>query len=365
MELTFIKNYFSRKGDGTNHIAWIDFAKGLGIFLVVLGHLWYVCPNREVLNAIYSFHVPFFFVLSGLVFNTKGKRFLPFLINKIKRVFIPLLFFIVLAIIVGYTFYKNVFSDPQVALESFTLWNGEIYCNKPVYFLLILFELYLVMYALFRIGDGVFEKIIWLVMFIILGFVTYHYKVFIPFGMNRMICIAPFFIAGSLIRDFLKAGFKIKKRYYVITAIISAGLWILFGVFLNSYVSVYSFNLGKYGLFLISGLFGSVFFILASMLLSKINFLYFINLWGKNSVFIMGTHFVATIGPVWLFRNYVTEIGFNTNFAISFVVPAFALALLLVYIPVCFIADCLIPWFAGKKQFLYSYLFSKVKRKQN
>ena len=59
-------------------ISWIEQAKGLGILLVVFGHAWRgveasglaIPPNifQAVDNAIYAFHMPLFFFLSGLVF---------------------------------------------------------------------------------------------------------------------------------------------------------------------------------------------------------------------------------------------------------------------------------------------------------
>lgn len=59
-------------------IQWIEHAKGLGILLVVFGHAWrgieasgLHIPLRvfhAVDNAIYAFHMPLFFFLSGLVF---------------------------------------------------------------------------------------------------------------------------------------------------------------------------------------------------------------------------------------------------------------------------------------------------------
>lgn len=43
---------------------WIDAAKGLGILLVVVGHVWTRGPVRD---AIYAFHMPLFFLLAGFV----------------------------------------------------------------------------------------------------------------------------------------------------------------------------------------------------------------------------------------------------------------------------------------------------------
>lgn len=45
-----------------------DIAKGIGILLVVMGHLG-IPPMLS--NAIYLFHMPLFFILSGLLFAPK------------------------------------------------------------------------------------------------------------------------------------------------------------------------------------------------------------------------------------------------------------------------------------------------------
>lgn len=46
---------------------WIDFARGLAIILVVLGHV--DMNSNGMSNWIYSFHMPFFFILSGMLLN--------------------------------------------------------------------------------------------------------------------------------------------------------------------------------------------------------------------------------------------------------------------------------------------------------
>ena len=48
---------------------WIDVAKFVGLYLMVLGHG--LVPERNI-QFIYSFHMPLFFVLSGLLFKNRG-----------------------------------------------------------------------------------------------------------------------------------------------------------------------------------------------------------------------------------------------------------------------------------------------------
>lgn len=67
-------------------IAWIDFAKGIGIILVVLGHALRGLRSSRILGGeheaafrfvdawIYSFHMPLFFLISGLFANRGSGR---------------------------------------------------------------------------------------------------------------------------------------------------------------------------------------------------------------------------------------------------------------------------------------------------
>lgn len=52
-------------------IEWMDVAKGIAIILVVLGHtLMFETP---IVQAIYSFHMPLFFLIAGYTFRTKDQ----------------------------------------------------------------------------------------------------------------------------------------------------------------------------------------------------------------------------------------------------------------------------------------------------
>ncbi|MET3355555.1 UNVERIFIED_ORG: fucose 4-O-acetylase-like acetyltransferase [Xanthobacter viscosus] len=81
---------------------WIDYAKAIGILLVVFGHVligmrfsaftqfpsWMTAAEFY----IYSFHMPLFFLLSGYVFPiSKEKKFGHFLVSSLINLFIPYL----------------------------------------------------------------------------------------------------------------------------------------------------------------------------------------------------------------------------------------------------------------------------------
>lgn len=65
-------------------IKWIDSARGLGLLLVIVGHL----KVPYVSAWIYTFHMPLFFFLSGLVFSCK-EPLNDFFKKKFRRLIVP------------------------------------------------------------------------------------------------------------------------------------------------------------------------------------------------------------------------------------------------------------------------------------
>ena len=55
----------------TNRIYWLDFGKVLAAFLVVFGHLY--SGDSTVNQYLYAFHLPFFFLISGIFHQDAGR----------------------------------------------------------------------------------------------------------------------------------------------------------------------------------------------------------------------------------------------------------------------------------------------------
>lgn len=83
--------------EGHNRKAYIDFLKGIGIILVICGH----GQIPEHLAAwIYSFHMPLFMFLSGLVYKEKYATAKEFVLQKVKQLLYP--YFILGTLIIVY-----------------------------------------------------------------------------------------------------------------------------------------------------------------------------------------------------------------------------------------------------------------------
>lgn len=67
-------------------VEWIDIAKGIGILLVLIGH---VCDKHTFLwNFITLFHMPLFFIISGYVLKL-DKPIKLFLKSKLMTLWVP------------------------------------------------------------------------------------------------------------------------------------------------------------------------------------------------------------------------------------------------------------------------------------
>lgn len=82
----------AQMGGGKNRIQYVDLAKGFGIMVVVVYHIFYHLHNMPAINVISIFMLPLFFFLSGLFFK-EYDGFSEFLVKKINTLLIPFAFF--------------------------------------------------------------------------------------------------------------------------------------------------------------------------------------------------------------------------------------------------------------------------------
>ena len=75
----------------TERIHWIDTLRAIAIILVVLGHTPGIQNYQQAVKYIYSFHIPLFFLISGILFNPKltENTFSQFLQSQFWALMVP------------------------------------------------------------------------------------------------------------------------------------------------------------------------------------------------------------------------------------------------------------------------------------
>ena len=173
---------FQTSGLTSNRIYWIDNLRALAILLMVFGHTNNTEAEIEnVVNYIYSFHLPLFFFISGLtLYPERFKTPKAFLIKKISTLLVPYFFFSVLGF--GFLMITNhsYFSLPiigdslfRIAFADTDLLNFGY--DGPLWFLPCLFLAELEFYLISFLKKGTQFGVIGLL--VVLGFLWASIKV--------------------------------------------------------------------------------------------------------------------------------------------------------------------------------------------
>lgn len=193
----------------------IDRMKGIGILLMVLGH----CAIPLILNkAIFAFHMPLFFIVSGYLYKEKTIRNV--ISRNFKKILIP--YFITIAIvtpicllrygndwILTILFTKNV---PSICGYD---WRGYI---GPLWFLLAFFNTALFFNIIKRIKCEVTEIIVLLVVFEAAWIFYSINNSILPFQLFQTTGCAIFMYLGLLIKEHLEIN-KNRNKYIILSVI--------------------------------------------------------------------------------------------------------------------------------------------------
>lgn len=179
----------------------IDIMKGIGIFLVVLGHL-NTLPG--ISKVIYGFHMPLFFFISGFVFNKKSS--LVFIKEKFNRILVPYIFFSVLTFLLyyipNYNDSKFKLSDLfigtllGVSNDYYLSWNVVLWFLPSLFLINIIFN--------FAVKYSRVLKFIALGVLLLGGVIFNKDDLYLPFHLGSSILMIPFFASGF----FIKANYK-------------------------------------------------------------------------------------------------------------------------------------------------------------
>lgn len=309
--------------------------------MVVLGHLWYQ-SNIPVVNiAIYSFHMPLFFIVSGFVIKSGVRKNIKIYIKQQTiRLLLPAYIFIIIYLPV-YVITSDEINLGELA-EKICFWKGSLPYNLPCWFFIVLYEAKIIERILDISNRTLKVKILICIVAYLGGYIVYQMNIFLPFGLNRCLVALGFLVTGVCIKDIYQQ--KDIRRiitmplFYVVVLV----LWILSGVCFNTKVSMYDFALGKYWLFILSGISGSIVFVLLCRRVDKL-FVVFRRL-GNNTIFIVGTHYIF----VTAFKVITGIVGIQYTRLYGIMAVIFTGVLICCYIPVCDFVNKYIPVLNGR-----------------
>ena len=265
---------------------WIDQARGLSIFLVVYGHNF---PLYE--PYIYSFHVPLFFFISGMFHPKLSNK--KTIIKRAKVILTPYFFWAsalyLFWLIIGRKYGNS--SDLNLSildnfLGIFYAQGGQTYMDWgiPLWFLPCLFLVFLFFSLARRISNTILFYLTCLSL-VALGFLWSRFTgVHLPWSIDVAMVSLGFYSTGRLLKNKL---ISLNRTQSIVGCIFLLAVHIAAFYFNTSKVDMYRALYGNELLFFMSGLAGSIAYILFFKLVPIFSFLSYL---GKHTLVILATH---------------------------------------------------------------------------
>ncbi len=282
----------SEKQRKQKRLLWVDYAKGIGIFLVVVGHVLRglinssIIPNSPTLEFIdrwiYAFHMPLFFFLSGLfIQRSLSKPFKKFILDKLYVIAYP------------YFVWSIFQSTLQLIASNYTnnslsltdIWKIVYQPQMQFWFLYTLFVIVLLYGVLYKL------KVTPTVFFAIsVGVYCLHVLdvSFGPWGIlylarRHAVYLALGIIIGNYIGHYDLLAAKNRLSHLILWSIALGG-YLALGIATNLRITE---NIATVPLVAAVGIFASV--VLANIL-ANLNILPFLSRWGTLSLEIFVAH---------------------------------------------------------------------------
>lgn len=277
----------AEKPTGKKVLHWLNSAKGIGVILVILGHLLYKSSWTTLNQFIYAFHMPMFFLVSGYVQKPTLKRL--FLPNKVLRLLVPFLIYTLFSIPILSPLMLGEEAGPREVLEDAFYLHGQV-SNNPLWFLMVLFEVYCLFFLLhWALGHPAGQLLLCAGAFGAGGWLYLHKDVeaLHTLGFNRAVICFGFFLAGMLLQHLHMEQIRF-WHWLLLPVTLLPGLYV--GMVLNKKISFYMFKLRIYHWFLLSALLLTVAVLLfARLFLDRPGYLAYLS---RYSIVFLGTQFL-------------------------------------------------------------------------
>ena len=275
-------------------IVWIDQLRGLAFYTVILGHM---SIGKGLKNWMYSFHMPLFFMISGLNLNIERiyrTDFKSFVLRLMKKMLVPYLWLQMISFVLRFA--VSIINDKTVPVRDYLIGilvgNNNIIGapSNPLYYVLLLFLAQVGLWVVIRIAKG--NKGLMGVMLSVLsvGSVCLQ-RIDFPWHINVIPTAMLLIFIGRLLMDgYLAIRDKLEEMNKGIYVGISVVLLVV-GYVLSRYNGRISIHGNFYGeefmIFLVCAIASSVAIAMLVMLLPESKALTFI---GANTFFYMGIH---------------------------------------------------------------------------
>lgn len=310
-----------KKLSNDSRVAWIDVARGLAVFIVVFGHTYI---SKDTFRLVYSFHMPLFFIISGLTVNRDKLLSIPIkeYVKKIaKRLLVPYFWIQFVSFPLWFfTYVVNSYSSSAADSDFFQNFIGVFFSNTAFYgfpsraswFFTTMFLVLVGYRIILQIAKkNEFRELVLILFCLVISYT--EEKIHLPWHFNVAFSGIVFVYIGTcLIRLMNKYPLKYTKnngkefaKRLIVIAVLTAAAVVLQRN--NGRVSMAANNFGKsvFAYYFVAIMFSEVFLIIVKALPEIKIFSYV----GKNTLFIVGTHklimqTIALFCPIKVYSDF-------------------------------------------------------------
>lgn len=204
-------------------ITWIDFFKGFGMILVVLGHSG---MPHAIEWWIWSFHMPLFFFISGYLFNAaKVSSIGEFMSKRVRGLLLPYVVFSILNFLLFCLAAR--YTQSKLEVTSIHDWYQILaygWKGLALWFIPVLFVTELIFYALRNAFVRYFSLLL-IVLFSIVGYILSIRVIHFPYKLDAIPMALVFYALGNVSKTLISGFLNATKKE--ILALLGLGFLVL------------------------------------------------------------------------------------------------------------------------------------------
>ena len=302
----------------TKRLGYIDFAKGLCAFFVVISH-----SRCDSLNFIYPFYcyffLPLFFIISGFLFRPQPELLVKdFLLKLLRKLVIPYILLAILGVISVKSFWSLIFTFNLNALVQCFL---PIFLGKTYWFVanLIVVQLsfFCILFTFKRFQSIVVKSTVAIMGFFCVFVINRGDSPgYLPYNLDTLPLTLGYFSLGALIKELGILQMFNKNRMGILLSLFSLFVYTsivyAFGdANINMHLNQYGDCPLKYIIYSLIGSFAIVYFSI------NYSFGFFIKAVGKYSLIVYCTQRTAFVLATYTLRCFVNDNAIGQNIMLS------------------------------------------------
>lgn len=273
--------------NNNQRIFWVDWAKSICMFLVVLGHCHIRESEQFVTQYIYSFHILLFFFLSGLLCKRHLNK--ESVLKDIRFLILP--YFTYGLLIIAFNMLCSRLFDAEIIWHKIKALSIGLDAGiGPIWFLLALYickQMFMIISLVKKYNMYLYYLIVFLSLFPIFFISSFHIN--LPFFSDSALCGLPFFIIGNESKSLMRDLMHINKFWQLVLAVL-LGLVSIVLCKMNGFVAIADCIVGNsIILYYTNALLAIISVILFCRQLFNIN-LHFVRVTSYGSIVTLGLH---------------------------------------------------------------------------